>query len=77
VKCESDLLQIVFALCPSSSLASLLNGWQKQCDQDRDDRDHHQEFDQCKTSSSWQAMRAKWRELRLLHDVKHLFIEPG
>jgi hypothetical protein len=39
---ESKLFEIVFALCPASRLASLLNGWKKQSDQNRNDGDNNQ-----------------------------------
>jgi hypothetical protein len=42
VQCQSDLLQVVLALCASRSFSSLLHGWQKKCNQDSDDGDHHQ-----------------------------------
>ena len=37
---QPELLEVVFALSPPGGLARLLDRWQKQCDQDRDDRDH-------------------------------------
>ena len=46
VQGDTELLQIVLALCSASCLASLLNSRQQQCNQDRDDRDHNQQLDQ-------------------------------
>ena len=37
---QPELLEVVLALSPPGGLARLLDRWQKQCDQDRDDRDH-------------------------------------
>jgi hypothetical protein len=39
-------------LCSSGSFSSLLYGWQQQSDQNRDDRNDHQQLDQCKTSTT-------------------------
>ena len=47
---KPDLLQIIPALRPPRRFASLLHCRQQQCDQDRDDGDHDQEFDQCKSA---------------------------
>ena len=41
-----DLLEVVLALRAGGGLADLLDGGQQQADQDRDDGDHHQQFDQ-------------------------------
>jgi hypothetical protein len=43
---QADLLQIVVALDPVGRLAHLLHGRQEQADQDRDDRDHRQQFNE-------------------------------
>src|SRR5262249_27356893 len=43
---EAQLLEVVLALGARGSLAHLLNCRQEQADQDRNDRDHHEEFDQ-------------------------------
>jgi len=45
---EAELLQVVGATDAVGGLAHLLHGRQQQADQDRDDRDHHQQFDQRK-----------------------------
>jgi hypothetical protein len=50
VQSNPDLLEIVFALRPSSRLTSLLHGWQQQGNQDGNDRDHHQQLNQCETT---------------------------
>ncbi len=46
---ETDLLEVVGATDPPRGLSGRLNGRQQQRDQDGDDRDHHQELDQCET----------------------------
>ena len=43
---QADLLEVVDALRPPGRLAGRLHGGQQQGDQDRDDRDHHQELDE-------------------------------
>ena len=48
---QADLLEVVGALSPSRGLASRLDRRQEQGDQDRDDRDHHQQLDQRKRSA--------------------------
>ena len=48
VQSQANLLQIVFALGPSRSLTGLLDRREKQSNQNRDDRDHDQQFDQRK-----------------------------
>jgi hypothetical protein len=44
---EAELLEVVGAAHAGSRLADLLNRGQLQSDQDRDDRDHHQQLDEC------------------------------
>jgi hypothetical protein len=46
----ADLLQVVDALHPPRRLARRLNGGQEERDQDRDDRDHDQQLDECEPS---------------------------
>ena len=46
VQSQTNLLQIVFALCPSGGFARVLDGRQKQRYQDGDDCDHDKQFDQ-------------------------------
>ncbi len=43
---QGDLLEVVHALDPPRRLAGALDGGEQQRDQDRDDRDHHEQFDQ-------------------------------
>jgi len=50
VQCQTNLLQIVFALAAASRFACLLDGGQQECDQNGDDRNHDQQFDQGETS---------------------------
>lgn len=47
---DADLFQIAFALSPSSGFASLLYGGKQECDEDGDDRDHHQKLNERKGS---------------------------
>jgi hypothetical protein len=49
---EPELLQIIFALCSASGLASLLHRWQQQRNQDCDDRNDDQKFNERKCSSA-------------------------
>jgi len=52
VEGNADLMEIVFAPDARRRFANFLHGWQQQTDQYSDDRDHHQQFHQCETSSS-------------------------
>jgi hypothetical protein len=51
VQRETNLLHVVLTLRSASSFAGLLNCWQQQGDQNRDDGNHHQQFDQCKSTT--------------------------
>jgi hypothetical protein len=42
---QPDLLQIVFTGRAAGRFAGLLNGGQQQSDEDRDDRNHDEQFD--------------------------------
>jgi hypothetical protein len=46
VERDADLVQVVGAADPAGGGADLLDGGEEQADQDRDDRDHHQQLDQ-------------------------------
>ncbi len=46
MKSQTNLLEIVFALRPASGLASLLNCWQQQGNQNCDDRNDDQQLNQ-------------------------------
>ena len=46
VERQSQLLHVVFALSPAGGFPGLLDGGEKQCDQDGDDRDDHQQLNQ-------------------------------
>ena len=65
---QPDLLHVVFALNPSGCFSRLLNCWQQQSNQNRDDRDHHQEFDESKTSTPGcglpKGFRIHWAKLQ-------------
>src|SRR5690606_9754866 len=52
VQRQAHLLHVVFALRAASGFAGLLNRGQQQGDEDGDDRDHHQQLNQCKAGSS-------------------------
>jgi hypothetical protein len=43
---EGNLFEIVLALGAAGSFTGLLNSGQQECDQDRDNRDHNEQFDQ-------------------------------
>ena len=49
---QANLLEVVAAAHAASRFSSCLNCWQKEADQDADDRDDHQQLDQRKTSSA-------------------------
>jgi hypothetical protein len=48
---ESDLFEVVGTLHARGGLAHLLHGRQQQADEDRNDRDHHQQLDQRKRTT--------------------------
>ena len=50
---QGELLQVVGALGTAGRLAGGLDGGQQQGDQDRDDRDHHQQFDQGESATTF------------------------
>ena len=52
VQAQSQLFQVVLALCPAGRFAGLLDGGEQQRDQDGDDRDDHQQLNQCKANST-------------------------
>jgi len=45
VEGNPNLFQVVLTTHPRSSLADLLYGWEQQANEDRDDRDDHEELD--------------------------------
>jgi hypothetical protein len=49
VKTKANLLEIVNALASAGSFTGGLNGWEKQRDENRDNRDHNQQLNQCET----------------------------
>jgi hypothetical protein len=51
VESQPNLLEVVAALTSPCGFAGRLDRRQKQRDQNPDDRDDHQEFDQCETTS--------------------------
>ena len=52
VQRQPDLLQVVDALGTTGRLAGRLNRRQQQGDEHRNDRDHHEQFDQGKTATT-------------------------
>ena len=48
LKTKADLLEVILALRAAGGFPRGLHGRQQQCYQDADDRDDHQQFDQCK-----------------------------
>ena len=65
MKSQPNLLEIVFTLASPSRFASLLHGGQQQRNQNRDDRDHDQQFDQRETPTG-----------RTRHKPPHEKLEP-
>ena len=61
---QPDLFQVVGALGAPSGFASLLNCGQQQGDQHRDNRDHHQKFNQRESRSrqtgTWHGSLLQW-----------------
>jgi hypothetical protein len=55
---QPDLLEVVGALHAVGGVADLLDRGQQQADQDRDDRHHHQEFDERKRGRFRSAKRS-------------------
>ena len=54
VQTDTDLLEIALTLAATGSLASLLDGRQKQGDQNRDNRDDHQQLDERETAAAFE-----------------------
>jgi hypothetical protein len=52
VQRKSNLLQIIAALHPIGRFANLLDGGEKETNQDRDDGDHDEEFNQGEPASA-------------------------
>ena len=52
MQCQSQLFQVVYTLRPPGCFAGLLNCRKQQRNQDGDDRNHHQQFDQCETTTT-------------------------
>ncbi len=52
VQCQAKLFQVVAALAAAGGFAGLLHGGQQQRDQDRDDRDHDEQFDQSEPATT-------------------------
>jgi len=50
VQAETELFQVVFALRPAGRLPGLLHRRQQQGNQNRDDGNHHQQFNQGKSA---------------------------
>src|SRR5690606_25032412 len=51
VQRQPDLFEVIFALRAASGFSGLLHRRQQQSDEDRDDGDHHEQFDQCETAA--------------------------
>src|SRR5262249_23300909 len=52
---DAELLEVVLTLGACGGLADFLDGGQEQADEDRDDRDHHQQLDQRKRCAAHAA----------------------
>jgi hypothetical protein len=50
---ECDLFKVIATLSSASRFASLLHGWQQECNEDGDDRNHDEQFDECEGVTSW------------------------
>ncbi len=61
VERQPDLLHVVPTLRPTSGLPRLLNRGEQQGDQDRDNRDHNEQFDEGEPSSMASDHTAPWR----------------
>ncbi len=61
VEGKTELLEVVAALCPPCCFPGLLNGWEKQCDQDGDDGDDHQQLNERENLDD------KWIRVNALH----------
>ncbi len=48
---QPDLLEVILALGPAGRFPGLLDRWQEERNQDRDDRDYDEELNQRKTKS--------------------------
>src|SRR5262249_24379743 len=48
---QRNLLQIVVCLGPGRSLADVLHSWHEQCNEDGDDRNHHQQLNEGESTS--------------------------
>lgn len=51
VQSQSDVLHLAAALSHSSGFAGLLDGWQKERNQDRNDGDHDEKFNQSEAAT--------------------------
>ena len=66
---QPDLFQVVFALCPARRLSGLLNCGKEQRDQNRDDRNHHQQFNQRKAKRPWLLLRGRTEKSMMLAKI--------
>jgi hypothetical protein len=63
---QAELFEVVGTLTPPGRLTTLLHGGQQHGDQDRDDRDHHQQLDQGESGSVLPHRRS------LLNKIEHV-----
>ena len=60
---EAALLQVVRTGGSCRSFANLLNGWEEQANQDRDDRDHDEQLDERERLTSVGRESKHWNTL--------------
>ncbi len=76
VQREAKLLEVASALSSTGSLTSLLHSREQQCDQDGDNRDDHQQFDECERFSTnfgpghQKSPKTKYLKKRLAHKAE-------
>jgi len=72
VQSQTDLLEIVLTLAAASGFARLLHGWQQQSNQNRDDGNHHQQFNQRESALTSRAspLWNFFQHIRLVHVMK-------
>jgi len=65
---DPELAEVVGAPRPPATLANRLHGREKEGHQHRDDRDHHEEFDECHASPAGR----RWNSSSVHADAHHL-----
>jgi hypothetical protein len=73
IGCERDLFQIVFALSHPGCFACSLDCWQKQTNQETNNRDNHEQLNQRKSALE-PSIETVGRVTPFLSDYKTLFL---